>query len=793
MQEAEQKQTAGENRCEQIGKVILDYTCYPGQDLYSDGDVEDQLLDIAEHVREEDLNAEIAARRDWSVLYHMSDIRENIVAALPISSKDHVLEIGAGCGAITGQLARMAEKVTCVDLSRRRSLINANRHREYDNIRILVGNFQDIEKQLTESYDCITLIGVFEYAQGYIGTEAPYVEFLRQIRRHLAPGGRIIMAIENRLGLKYWAGCREDHTGRFFEGLENYAEDSYVRTFSRPELEKIFAQVGFAHPLFYYPYPDYKLPMVIHSDDCLPEAGSLHRQIYHFDRDRMTLFDEKAVLDSLMTSGQYPLFANSYLVILQDETPVEKGEPSADLTDPAGRDNFRVIYSKFSVERDPRFAIRTDMEMDSAGHRRVVKRAVSSQADVHVTEIAANSRRLAKLFEGTKIHINRVTEVSGDGQAPADDSTRSGAAASHVILEYIGGEKTLESRLNELVAAGRQEEAFCELRELTQLLRQNAQVPWKPSAVFEEMFGSNGNAVLHRQGYFSASVTDLDMVPENLLIRPDGDWDLIDYEWSTTVPVPVDFVIYRIWHYFLAGAMPGRAQEPLLLAEGFSQDELKVFAQMEQCWQAFVRGKRVSLDTLHTMIAPPAVDVRAELMLHEAQRSMVYDGSLYYAADGVFAEDRKRETSLHADADGHFTAVISLEGLPAGTALRWDPLERRMCRIHIEKISCQSAVFVPINGTRRQTDAAQKEYDEFMTADPAYRIEGDLTGETQILLEGKLEIIYLDNRMQQFEQIRLERDTYYAEMERLREQIASIHRTKAYRIFKGLKRLVGRK
>ena len=29
---------------EKIGKVILDTTCYPGKDLYSDGAIEDEML-----------------------------------------------------------------------------------------------------------------------------------------------------------------------------------------------------------------------------------------------------------------------------------------------------------------------------------------------------------------------------------------------------------------------------------------------------------------------------------------------------------------------------------------------------------------------------------------------------------------------------------------------------------------------------------------------------------------------------------------------------------------------------
>ena len=38
--------------------------------------------------------------------------------------------------------------------------------------------------------------------------------------RHLTPGGRIVIAIENRLGLKYLAGCAEDHLGTYFSGIQ---------------------------------------------------------------------------------------------------------------------------------------------------------------------------------------------------------------------------------------------------------------------------------------------------------------------------------------------------------------------------------------------------------------------------------------------------------------------------------------------------------------------------------------------------------------------------------------------
>ena len=228
-----------------------------------------------------------------------------------------MLEIGSGCGPITGILAKKAQSVTCNDLSKMRSTINAYRNRDCDNVKIMVGNFQDVESSLTEKYDYITLIGVFEYSQGYIGTEQPYVEMLRRITRHLAPGGKLVIAIENRLGLKYWAGCTEDHVGRYFEGLENYPETKGVRTFSRKELSHIIAQAGDFKTTFYYPYPDYKFPLVIYSDKRLPKKGELKDDFCNFDRARMHLFDEGKVYDSLTDAALFQEFSNSFLVLVE--------------------------------------------------------------------------------------------------------------------------------------------------------------------------------------------------------------------------------------------------------------------------------------------------------------------------------------------------------------------------------------------------------------------------------------------------------------------------------------------
>ena len=41
---------------EKIGQVILDDTLYPGKDLYTDGAIEDEMLEIERNYREKQWN-----------------------------------------------------------------------------------------------------------------------------------------------------------------------------------------------------------------------------------------------------------------------------------------------------------------------------------------------------------------------------------------------------------------------------------------------------------------------------------------------------------------------------------------------------------------------------------------------------------------------------------------------------------------------------------------------------------------------------------------------------------------
>lgn len=572
---------------EKIGQVVLDDTWYPGEDLYSDGPVEDELLKLARTVPEEELNREIAKRKSWPILYHFSHVRQNILEWIPIKKTDHVLEIGAGCGAITGALAKKAGQVTCIDLSKKRSRMNAYRNHTCENVRILVGNFQDIEQNLTETFDWITLIGVFEYSQGYIGTREPYAEMLRRVAAHLAPKGRLVIAIENRLGLKYWAGCTEDHLGTFFEGLEGYPHPAGVRTFSRIELEDKLKKAGDFRAEWYYPYPDYKFPMKLFSDACLPKKGELSENFLNYDRPRVQLFEEPAVYDTLVESGLFPEFSNSFLVIAEKEGEDPGRESCGDEEKEA-----RVIYTKYSNERSRQFALRTDI-LASGTKRCVRKTALYPEGCAHVESLPEKERLLTPVCERAGWKCNSCI-------GPAE--------AGVVRLEYEEGQ-TLQEQLDALLLADETEQAKERLMAFLRTVKELHQSrDFEMTEEFQKVFGE----IPKLPGAKSGERTNIDLLCQNLLCRADGQQVVLDYEWTFAFPIPCNYLLYRIVHYYVdTGSIPKKLSAGEFYESfGISEKERFIYQKMEAAFQQYMIHGMTPMRDLYSDMTPGICPIR---------------------------------------------------------------------------------------------------------------------------------------------------------------------------------------
>ncbi|MFT3982524.1 MAG: class I SAM-dependent methyltransferase [Lachnospiraceae bacterium] len=657
-----------------VGNVMLNYNYYAGEDFYSEGASEDSLLDIVQRYRESEYEHVIQNSRSWSVMYHLSYIRENIVSWLPIGKQAKVLEIGAGCGAITGKLAEMAGSVTCIELSKKRSLINANRHREYDNIEIIVGNFEEIEKEITEKYDFITLIGVLEYAESYIHEPDPYHALLRAVGKHLAPGGKLVTAIENRFGLKYFAGCKEDHTGTYYAGIEGYPDFEGVKTFTKETLRRIMQESGF-QTKFYYPYPDYKLPHTIYSDEYLPKPGELTTNLRNFDADRVVTFDEGRVFDSLIEEGLFPHFSNSFLVLSSYE----------DIRETC---SVLPVFAKYANERSAQYRVATVMMQDKEEKRYVYKIALDTRTNPHIRTIYSNYQALCKIYEGTKLKPNDCRFQPGVEAAPPIVGVSS-KAKDKVELAYLKG-ITLEKYLDHLEAQAEYEKMHALIREYCALItRVGGQGVFEMTQSFRDIFGERR----FTKTYAASRTCNFDIIFSNIVLdeteKENGAWNVLDYEWMYQFPVPAQFIIYRSLFYYFENRQNSRflqylaQQDKDIYAEcGIDKSERELFCDMEHCFQVYIISGIASLEVMQVMM--PSATVRLDKVLGiAAYLRNLNTPKIYYSCGEGFTVENQVHVLANVADDQAVSMDIPLASNMVG--LRIDPTEYP-CVLHVDKL-----------------------------------------------------------------------------------------------------------
>ena len=291
----------------------VNYDFYTGTDEYCDGSTENDVISYLKEYGEEGFDKIFEKDIRWPVYYHITPIRKNILKWYPFKENAEVLEVGAGMGAITNVLCERAAHVTAVDLSKQRTSAIIERCKDKENLELIVGNFNDIK--FNKKFDYITLIGVLEYAPLYTNSKDPFRTFLDHVKTLLKDDGKLLIAIENQMGLKYFSGAPEDHTGRIFDGITGYENKNGIRTFGKKELKEILENSGFKYTKFYYPLPDYKLPTKIFSDDYMPNEETIEDYRPYVANDNLgVVFDEKKVYKELIKNDMFQDMANSFFI-----------------------------------------------------------------------------------------------------------------------------------------------------------------------------------------------------------------------------------------------------------------------------------------------------------------------------------------------------------------------------------------------------------------------------------------------------------------------------------------------
>ena len=318
---------------------------------YSDGSEERVLAAVETATDLSSLSDELTLQAtDWPTYYHLSTARANLLRGLALDPAAMVLEVGAGCGALTHHLAERCAAVDALEPELARAQVVRRRTRDLANVEVFVGDAFDLP--VAEAYDLVVVVGVLEYVGGGVADTAPYHAFLERAAALLRPGGTLLLAIENRLGVKYLAGAPEDHTGRQFDSIQGYPGGANARTFSRRELTSLLAAAGLSARVL-SAFPDYKLTRALLTDELFKVAPSLAWRIPSFPSPDWAgaiaprPVSELALWRELVEAGLGPNFGNSMVVL------ATKGAAAAELW-PAGR-----LAAFYQLIRRSRYATET--------------------------------------------------------------------------------------------------------------------------------------------------------------------------------------------------------------------------------------------------------------------------------------------------------------------------------------------------------------------------------------------------------------------------------------------------
>lgn len=562
-----------------------------GDFAYSDGDeVERRIYETVRSAGDlSSVSVELAKKiTDWPSKYHLSALRGNLLRPFSHRLNGRVLEIGAGCGAITRFLGECGGEVVAVEGSQARASIAAARCRDLQNVNVIVDAVHRLPPCPT--YDVVTLVGVLEYARKYFPGEEHdrVINLMRHAKKFLKPEGVLILAIENQLGLKYFAGSDEDHVGVPMFGIEDRYTTAGVVTFGRRELQEMLASAGFPGQSWWYPFPDYKLPTVLISEKALSGlwGTKLHTLVgaaLEMDPQlpESPLFNLERAWRPVVRNGLGPYLANSFFVFAGMQQTANDFEEIAE------------AYH-FAVERKPEYAKMVIFKLCDPPKMTVQQKLLYPELrSLDHGPIKMTLDQSEEFVEGQLWSQKLKSILSTEGWLFADLVEW----ARYWYLELL---------------------REAELNQNTQELNSSTLVP--------------GGLI--------------DAIPRNLILRDNGEGAFIDKEWFSTSPVELGYVVFRglflslIYVGSIASPEPGVPLERAsvfkniakLLGLVVTDSDLGRYANLENDFQLRVKGMGVG---------DPKGIISSRLEIRTTERIAHQS----YHRDGSFFEEIKNEIS----------------------------------------------------------------------------------------------------------------------------------------------------
>ncbi len=178
-----------------------------------------------------------------------------------------------------------------------------------------------LEEMLCEKEDCtngvynyIVVIGVLECC------EKPGT-VLKILKDMLHPSGKLLLGMDNRLGIRYFCGERDPFTLRLYDGIDNYSKvgnkekDSIQgRNFSMAEIKEMLKISGFKHYKFYSVFPALQRPQILLAEGYTPNEAMDIRVFPQYNSPETVFLEEGRLYESLIKESMLHTMANGYFI-----------------------------------------------------------------------------------------------------------------------------------------------------------------------------------------------------------------------------------------------------------------------------------------------------------------------------------------------------------------------------------------------------------------------------------------------------------------------------------------------
>jgi len=289
--------------------------------------------------------------------YLLSPSRSHVLHMLRLDGADRVLEFGCLCGNVTRYLSEHGIGVDAIESDRRLATLATKRCGDQPHAYV-VGVRPDALQLPERKYDVILMLGMLETPHYYIGDEHDPDAAVRFMLAHavsaLAPEGVIVIASDNRVGLKYVLGFPEEHSRAPYAGIRRFAAPVKGRTYSKHEWLAMLRESNLDASSFCYAFPDFKLPSVMLSDEYISHSEYAYTHACgmasrDYTAQRNPSPNEAQIWEALHQSNHIGNYANSFLIVAGRNRSAVDGRMSADFVHVSGihrRARFRVITKK---------------------------------------------------------------------------------------------------------------------------------------------------------------------------------------------------------------------------------------------------------------------------------------------------------------------------------------------------------------------------------------------------------------------------------------------------------------